>query len=155
MAEIPPGLTKELSMADTDLSAKFEQISDRAKAATDELKAAGASTRDELEADAAKARDRATAAADQLKAKADTTRDDASSQWQTIHNSWHAHVAKARTRVKNAADNFDARQAALDADLAEDYAYNAITFALNAIDEAESATLTAMYARANAVTQRA
>src|ERR1700761_6676059 len=150
MAEIPPGLTKELSMADTDLSAKFEQISDRAKAATDELKAAGASTRNELEADAAKARDRATAAADQLKAKADTARDDASSQWQAIHNSWHAHMAKARTRVKNAADNFDARQAALDADLAEDYAYDAITFALNAIDEAESATLTAMYARANA-----
>ncbi len=29
-------------MADTDLSAKFEKISDRAKAATDELKAAGA-----------------------------------------------------------------------------------------------------------------
>ena len=72
-----------------------------------------------------------------------------------IHNSWHAHIAKARTRVKNAADNFDARQAALDADLAEDYAYDAITFALNAIDEAESATLTAMYARANPVAQRA
>ncbi len=141
-------------MQDTDLSAKFEKISDRAKAATDELKAAGDSTRDELETDAAKARDRATAAADQLKAKADTARDDASSQWQAIRDSWHAHVAKARTRVKDTADTFDARQAALDADLAEDYAYNAITFALNAIDEAESATLTAMYARASAVAQR-
>ncbi len=34
---------------------------------------------------------------------------------------------------------FDARQATLNADLAEDYAYDAIDFALNAIDEAESA----------------
>jgi hypothetical protein len=67
-------------MQDNDLSVKFEQISNRAKAATDDLKAAGDTTRDELETDVARAR--------------------------------------------------------------------------NAIDEAESATLTAIYARANAVTQR-
>ena len=48
----------------------------------------------------------------------------------------------------------DARQAALQAELAEDYAYDPIAFALNAIDEAESATLIAIYARANAVAQR-
>jgi len=141
-------------MEDNDLSAKFEQISDRAKAATDELRAAGDSTRDELETDVARVRDRATAAADQLKTKADNARDDASSQWQAIRDSWHAHVSKARTRAKNAADKFDARQAALDADLAEDHAYDAIAFALSAIDEAESETLSAIYARANAVAQR-
>jgi hypothetical protein len=141
-------------MQATDLSAKFEKISDRAKAATDELKAAGHSTRDELKTDADGARDKATAAADQLKTKADDARDDASSQWQTIRDSWHAHVAKARTRAETAADNFDARQAALNADWAEDYACNSIAFALNVIDEAESATLTAIYARANAVTPR-
>ena len=134
-------------MQDTDLSAKFEQISDRAKAATDELKAAGHSTRDGLKTDADGARDKATAAADQLKTKANDARNDASSQWQTIRDSWHSHVAKARKRVKDTADTFDARQAALNADLAEDYAYDAI-------DEAESAALTAMYARASAVAQR-
>ena len=141
-------------MQETDLSATFEQISHRAKAATDELKAAGHTTRDELKTDVDGARDKATAAADQLKTKADDARDDASSQWQAIRDSWHSHVAKARTRVKNAADTFDAREAALEADLADDYAYDAIEFALNAIDEAESATLTAMYARASAVAQR-
>jgi hypothetical protein len=141
-------------MQDTDLSAKFEKISDRAKAATDELKAAGHTTRDELKTDADGARDKATAAADQLKTKADDARNDASSQWQTIRDSWHSHVAKARKRVKDTADTFDARQAALNAELAEDYAYDAIDFALNAIDEAESAALTAMYARASAVAQR-
>jgi hypothetical protein len=155
VAEIPPGLTKELSLEDTDLRARFEQISDRAKAATDELRAASDSTRDELETYAARAQDMATAAADQLKTKADADRDDASSQRQATRDSWQAHVGKARTRVKNAADKLDARQAALEAELAEDYAYDAIAFALNAIDEAESATLTAIYARANAVAQRA
>jgi hypothetical protein len=141
-------------MQDTDLSAKFEKISDRAEAATDELKAAGDTTRDKLETDVAGARDTATAAAAQLKTKADDARDDASSQWQAIRDSWHARVAKGRKRVKNSADTFDAHQAALDADLAEDYAYDAIDFALNAIDEAESAALTAMYARASTVAQR-
>ena len=135
-------------MQDNDLSVKFEQISDRAKAATDELKAAGDTTRDELETDVARARDKATAAADQMKTKADAAHDDASSQWQAIRDSWHSHVSKARTRIKNAEDTFDTRQATLNADLAEDYAYDAIDFALNAIDEAESATLTAIYARA-------
>jgi hypothetical protein len=155
MAEIPPGLTKELSMPDTDLRARFEQISDRAKAATDELRAASDSTRDELETYGVRARDKATAAADQLKTKADADRDGASSQRQATSDSWQAHVGKARTRVKNAAEKLDARQAALEAELAEDYAYDTIAFALNAIDEAESATLTAIYARANAVAQRA
>jgi len=141
-------------MQDIDLSAKFEKISDRAKVATDDLKAAGDNTRDKLEADVVGARDKATAAADQLKTKADDARDDASSQWQGIRDSWHSHVAKARERVKNTADTFDAHQAALNADLAEDYAYDAIDFALNAIDEAESAALTAMHARASTVAQR-
>ena len=141
-------------MQHTDLSEKFEKISDRAKAATDELKAAGDTTRDQLETEVGGARDKATAAADQLKTKADDARDGASSQWQAIRDSWHSHVAKARKRVKNTADIFDARQAALDANLAEDYAYDAIDFALNAIDEAESAALTAMYARASTVAQR-
>src|ERR1700742_4287489 len=141
-------------MQEADLSAKFEKISDRAKAAADELKVAGHTSRDELKTDVGRARDNASAAADQLKTKGDDARDDASSQWQTIRDSWHSHVAKARKRVQNAADTFDARQAALDADLAEDYAYDAIDFALNAIAEAESAALTAIYARASTVAQR-
>jgi hypothetical protein len=144
----------ELSMQHTDLNGNFEKISDRAKAASEELKAAGDTTRDKLETEVAGARDKATAAADQLKTKADDACDGASSQWQAIRDSWHSHVARARKRVKNTADAFDARQAALDADLAEDYAYDAIDFALNAIDEAESAALTAMYTRASAVAQR-
>ena len=45
----------------------------------------------------------------------------------------------------------DAKAAALDADLAEGYALDAISFAQGAIEEAEAASLDAVYARANAV----
>jgi hypothetical protein len=55
----------------SDLNARFEKISDRAKAATDELRAAGRENRDQLETNVANARDRATAATDHLRAKAD------------------------------------------------------------------------------------
>ena len=48
-------------------------------------------------------------------------------------------------------DEQDAKAAALDADLAEDYALDAISFAQGAIEEAEAAALDAVYARANAV----
>ena len=44
----------------------------------------------------------------------------------------------------------DADGAATDADLTEAYAYDAIDFALDAIEEAEYAVLDAMYARAAA-----
>jgi hypothetical protein len=67
-------------VADTDLSAEFEKISDKAKAASDELKSAGHRTRDQLEADVASARQKATAAADQVQDKADAARHKASSQ---------------------------------------------------------------------------
>ena len=48
-------------------------------------------------------------------------------------------------------DQQDAKAAALDADLAEGYALDAISFAQGAIEEAEAAALDAVYARANAV----
>ena len=47
-------------------------------------------------------------------------------------------------------DKIDAEGAAMDADLTEANAYDAIDFALDAIEEAEYAVLDAMYARANA-----
>ena len=62
-----------------------------------------------------------------------------------------AHVAKVRSNIEAKMDEQDAKAAALDADLAEDYALDAISFAQGAIEEAEAASLDAVYARANAV----
>jgi hypothetical protein len=111
-------------MATSDLSSQFEKISDRARAAADNLKGAEHRTRDRLESEADAARDRATAAADRLRDK------------------WATHVANV--------GYLGARVAASDADFAEDYALDAIDFAAAAIDEAEAAVLGAMCARANA-----
>ena len=137
-------------MSDADLKAQFEKISDTARTATDKVKAAGERTREQLEADVDSAHERATAAADRMKDKADGARDNASSEWQEMREKWHAHVAKARVRAHKKKDQIDAHNAAMDADMTEAYAYDAMDFALNAIEEAEYAVLDAIYTRANA-----
>ncbi|HME74096.1 MAG TPA: hypothetical protein VKI00_00090 [Mycobacterium sp.] len=57
-------------MADKDLGEQFDNVSERAKAAAEKVKAGGARTREQLEADAAAARDKASEAAGRLKEKA-------------------------------------------------------------------------------------
>jgi hypothetical protein len=100
--------------------------------------------------DAAAARERATATADQFEEKVVDASSRASAQWNEVRGKWKAHVAKVRSSIEAKMDEQDAK-AALDADLAEDYALDAISFAQGAIEEAEAASLDAVYARANAV----
>jgi uncharacterized protein YicC (UPF0701 family) len=138
-------------MTDIDLRAQFDQISDKAKNASDKLEAASQSTRDRLETDAISARDRADAAADRLNDRAVHAKDEASSQWQEMRANWHAHVAKVKADVRNRQDRLDAHLAVKDADHAEDYALSAIDFAQATLEEAEAAVLDAMYSRANAI----
>ena len=125
----PAGRQKELPMADSDLGAQFEKVSDKAKAATDKLKDATSRTRDQLQSDVAGARDKAVAAADQFKDKADAAQARASSQWQEIRNKWQAHVATVRTNIDKKEAELDAKEASREADMAEDYALDAIDFA--------------------------
>jgi hypothetical protein len=143
-------LTKEFLVANTDLSTEFEKISDRAKTATNNLRAASQRTRDQLAVDAVSARNRATAAADQLKDNVSGAHDQVSSQWQEIRGKWQAHVAKARSSLQEKKDQFDADAAEADANFAFSYAVDAIEFAQAAVDEAESAALDALYAHAGA-----
>ena len=97
------------------------------------------------------ARELATATADQFEEKVVDASGRASSQWDEVRGKWKAHVAKVRSNIEAKMDEQDAKAAALDADLAEDYALDAISFAQGAIEEAEAASLDAVYARANAV----
>ena len=46
----------------------------------------------------------------------------ASSQWNEVRGKWKAHVAKVQSNIEAKMDEQDAKAAALDADLAEDYA---------------------------------
>ena len=138
-------------MADNRLSEKFDALSDKAKESANKLKASAGREKDQLKADAAAARERATATADQFEEKVVDASVRASSQWDEVRGKWKAHVAKVQSSIEAKIDEQDAKAAALDADLAEDYALDAISFAQGAIEEAEAASLDAVYARANAV----
>jgi hypothetical protein len=141
---------KEFAMENNNLSDQFEKISDKAKIATQHLHAASQSTRDQLAADAASARDKANAAANQLQDNVDGAHDKASSHWQDMRVKWQGHVANVRTSAKEKKDRLDAGAADADANIVLSYALDAIDFAQAAVDEAEYASLDAMYARAAA-----
>ena len=151
VAESPPELTERVPMGDTDLSARFEKVSDKAKKAAEELHAAGEMTKDQLQADVTIARDKAAASADKFKEKAHASGDKVSSQWDEIRGKWQAHVAKVRADVKAKKAELDAKEADTDANIALSYALDAIDFATAAIEEAEYAALDAVYARARAI----
>jgi hypothetical protein len=144
--------SKSFAMASMDLSARFEKISDRARAAADNLKGAEQRTNLRLEFDAGFAQDRATAAALRLSINAAAAGDRASSQWQEVRDEWATYVANVRGHLREKKGQLEADVAASDANMAEDYALDAIDFAAAAIDQAESAVLGAMYARASADT---
>jgi hypothetical protein len=139
-------------MADGDLSTQFEKISDMAKSAADKLKATNERTGDQLESDVADARHGAEAAADCLRAKADDAADAASSHCQQLRGKWQAHVADVHARAERA--RMDADGAAVDADMTEAYACDAIDFVLDAVEEAEYAVLDAIYSRKAAAALR-
>jgi hypothetical protein len=127
-----------------DLSAQFEQILDRAKVASDQVRAAGQRNQDQLRTAASSARNRATVAAGRL--PANEAARGVSPHWQDIRATWQAHVAAVQSDLDEA--RCDASYAIVNADLAESYAMDAIGFAAAAIDEAEAAALNAMYCRA-------
>jgi hypothetical protein len=134
-------------MADKDLTHQFDTVSQKAKAAAEKLKSAGAQTRQQLEADADAARSKASEEADRMKGKAADTKEKASSQWQEVQAKWREHVNNARRSIQRKKYQLDAKDAASDADMAEGFAIDALTFAGVVIDEAAAAALDAMYLR--------
>jgi hypothetical protein len=139
---------KEFPVGGVDLSAQFEQIPDRAKVASDQVRAASQRNQDQLRTAASSARNRATAAAGRL--QDNEAARGVSAHWQDIRAKWQAHVAAVQSDLDEAGDEIDASYAIVNADLAESYAMDAIGFAAAAIDEAEAAALNAMYCRARA-----
>ena len=133
-------------MGGVDLSAQFEQIPDRAKVASDQVRVAGQRNQDQLRTAASSARNRATVAAGRL--PANEAARGVSPHWQDIRAKWQAHVAAVQSDLDEAGDELDASYASVNADLAASYAMDAIGFAAAAIDEAEAAALNAMYCRA-------
>jgi hypothetical protein len=141
---------KEFPMAGIDLSAKFEQIPERANVASAQIRAARERNRDELGAEARNARRVSAAAAERVGDHQTAAAGNASSHWQELRAKWQAHVAAAQADLDQAGDDIEASYAIADADLAESYAEDAIDFAQSAIDEAQAAALNAMYLRTRA-----
>jgi hypothetical protein len=141
---------KEFPMAGVDLSARFEQIPERAKVASDEVRAVSQRSEDQLRTAASTARNRATAVADKLRGNGAASTGKVSPHWQEVRARWQAHVASVQSDLDRAGDEMEASYAIADADVAESYAMDAIDFAAAAIAEAESATLNAMYCRTRA-----
>ena len=137
-------------MAQTDFSQQFDQVSAKAKSAGDKLRAAGGQTRDQLKDELAGARDKATEAADRLKDKAESTQEKASSKWQEVRDKWNEHVKQMKNDMERKREQRDAEDAATQADWAEAYALDTISFAEAVIEEAASAALDAVYLRAYA-----
>jgi hypothetical protein len=133
------------------VTAEFDQIPERANAASQQLRNAATATKEQLDRELADARARAAADAGRLKAKADDASGNASSHWQEIRRKWQAHVAETRGRVDKAVDQMNTDSVVAEADLAEAYASDAIEFALDAIDEAQYAAMAAYSSRASAV----
>jgi hypothetical protein len=137
-------------MAGVDLSARFDQICERARIASDEIRAASQRGQDQLRVAAGSARNRATAEAGGPPDNAAVVADKVSPHWHDIRAKWQAHVAALQADLDQAGDDMEASYAIADADIAESYAEDAIAFAAATIGEAESAALNAMYYRSRA-----
>lgn len=137
-------------MSHNDLTTDFNRINEKATAAAGQLRDAVAGTRETLRSQMNDAHQRAIDAADELDARVAELKDDSASRWQELRAKWTGHVAAVHARVDEHKARVDSDIADTDADLAEVYAEDAINFALAAIDEAQSAALGALYARASA-----
>jgi len=82
--------------------------------------------------------------------RADTVQDQAFAPWQEIRDRWRSHVAKVKKDIKQKKVELNASEAVENAGTAESYARGATEFALDGIDEAEDAVLSALQARAAA-----
>jgi hypothetical protein len=106
-----PQKQEGVPMARNKFGKQFEQISDKAQAATVELKAAAKNGKDQLKADVANARVQATAAAANVKDKAADTHEKAVSQWDGTRNKLQHHVDNARAKVADKKAQHDAKDA--------------------------------------------
>ena len=76
-------------------------------------------------------------------------RDEAATGWEAMKDKWQSHVADLHHKAGDKKAEMDQAKAAMKADAAEDYAEDAVNFAIAAVQEAEYAVLDAVLARAD------
>jgi hypothetical protein len=132
------------------VSEKFAKLKDQVDQAEDNVKAAAAQNKADLEAKVNDARKSADDRAAVLRAKTQETSDDAKAHWSEVQSDWDRHIQRIRQHIDEKKAEHDVKAAERDADWAEADALDAIDFASAAIQEAWDAVLDAALARMEA-----
>jgi len=129
------------------MSASMAELSQRAKEAEDHIAAARNETHEQLQARVAEAKATAQRRGEEMKARGATVKDELASVWAGLVAHVHEQFEKMRARLDEKRDDLDAKAAERRAERAEANAVDAVDFAQYALDEAEAATLEAADAR--------
>jgi hypothetical protein len=134
----------------TSAHATFDQLTEAVKQAEAEIRSSASRNRDQLQARVEQARTGAEQRASQIQTKATQARGDAAAGWQSMKEKWQAHVSDLHDKAAGKKAELDQKKMARRADAADDYADDAVSFAIAAVQEAEYAVLDAALARADA-----
>jgi TolA-binding protein len=131
-------------------SESFSQLTEKINQAQAKVEATAHQTREQLQADVQQAQASAEETAEEIKAQAARGRDAAATGWQAMKDKWQSHVSDLHDKAAGKMAEMDQAKAGVRADAAEDYAEDAINFAIAAVQEAEYAVLDAVLARSDA-----
>ena len=129
------------------VSESLAKLSQRAKEAEDHIAAARNETHEQLQARVAEAKATAQRRREEMKAHGATVKDELASAWAGLVAHVHEQFEKMRARLDEKRDDLDAKAAERRAERAEANAADAIDFASWAVDEAEAEALEAAEAR--------
>lgn len=133
------------------MSADFTMLTEKVNQSRDEILATMSKGRDEMRAHAERARRNVEQQADEITSmSAARTSDEAATGWRAMQDRWQSHIAQSHQRTAGSKAVRDVREAEMEAEAAEDYAEDAIGFAIAAIQEAEYAVLNAALKRSDA-----
>ena len=142
------GNRKEKTM--TKLSEQLRLLADRAAAIEVRADAAHEEAVEKRDEKVAEAQARLKKQQEAFSAQVTAMSEDAKAAWGGVKDSLKTAGDKMRSNVEKGVHALEAKDAKVSADWAEDYAYDAIEFALLAVAEADAAVMESIAARARA-----
>lgn len=134
----------------TKLSAQLRVLADRAAAVEEHAEAAQKEAADKRDAKVAEARARLEEQQDVFTEQVTALSDETKAAWQGLKDSLKSARDKVRSDVDKGVQTLEVKDGELAADIAEDYAYDAVEFALLTVAEADAAVIESIAARARA-----
>lgn len=133
------------------LSKQLRLLSDRAAAIEQRAEAAQKDAAEKHDVKVAEARARLEAQQEAFTEQVTDLSDETQAAWQGLKDSLRSARDKLRSGVDKNVQTLDKVDAELAADLAEDYAYDTVEFALLAVAEADAAVMESIALRARAI----